>query len=293
WPDFSRFVGQMVTWSLPRPGEEQLDLNVSVSDGQARLSAIVGDSSSVAPDLELSAKLLGTDGQAIETELQPSGPNRYEATVPLPAEGVYLAQVTAYAQNSGGSPENKEPLASQTIGLVAPYSAEYANLNADLSLLADLPVATGGQTLQDPAQSFAHNLAIGRQTWPVWPTLLLLAALLFPLDVAIRRLRLGWREWQQAQAWLRERLPGFRPAAQLERSAIPASPTVQAFRHAQQRVRSQPIPPPPAAASGAAPVEPGETASPASVSPSLSSTSPADGQGTLARLRAAKKRARR
>jgi hypothetical protein len=149
------------------------------------------------------------------------------------------------------------------------------------------------EQLARPGAAFAHNLVIGRQTWPVWPTLLLLAALLFPLDVAIRRLRLGRREWQQTRSWLRERLQGFRPAAQLERSPIPASPTVQAFRQAQQRVRSQPAPPPPAAASGAAPVKPSETASPASISPSSPSSSPADDQDTLARLRAAKKRARR
>jgi hypothetical protein len=293
WAEFSRFVGQMVNWSLPRPGDEQLDLRVSVSGNQATLSAIVGGNDAAAPQLNITAKLLAADGEVIETELQPSGPNRYQATVPLPAEGVYLAQVTAYAQSSVDTAENSEPAANQTTGLVAPYSAEYANLNADLTLLTDLWTATGGQTLSDPAQAFAHNLAIGRQTWPIWPTLLLLAALLFPLDVAIRRLRLGRREWRQAQAWLSSRLPGFQPAstANLELPQTPASPTVQAFRQAQQRVRSQPAAPPPPAASGVAPVKSSEPASSVSAEPPL--PSPASDQDTLARLRAAKKRVRR
>jgi Mg-chelatase subunit ChlD len=292
WAEFSRFVGQMVNWSLPRPGDEQLDLSVSVSGNQATLSAIVGGNGAAVPQLNITAKLLAAGGEVIETELQPSGPNRYQATVPLPAEGIYLAQVTAYAQSSANAAENSEPVANQTTGLVAPYSAEYANLNADLTLLTGLPIATGGQTLRDPAQAFAHNLAIGRQTWPIWPTLLLLAALLFPLDVAIRRLRLGRREWRQAQAWLSRRLPGFQPAStNLEPPQTPASPTVQAFRQAQQRVRSQPAAPPPSAASGAEPVKSREPASSVSAEPPPPSL--ASDQDTLARLRAAKKRVRR
>jgi hypothetical protein len=109
--------------------------------------------------------------------------------------------------------------------------------------------------------------------------------------VAIRRLRLGGREWRQVQAWLREHLPGFRPAARLEQPSTPASPTVQAFRQAQQRVRNQSVPPPPAT-SGAAPVESSKPTPSISAPPSASSWS-ADDKDTLARLRAAKKRARR
>ncbi|MBE7471691.1 MAG: VWA domain-containing protein [Anaerolineales bacterium] len=287
WADFAHFAGQLVTWTLPRPGDEQLDLRIVVNSGQATLEAAMSGAGQTAPPAQITAKLLTPAGESLETELRPSGANRYEAAVPLPGEGVYLAQVTAYAQDS----ETQTPLASQTTGLVAPYSAEYGALTADPALLADLATATGGQMLNDPAQAFAHNLAVGRQSYPIWPGLLLLTALLFPFDVALRRLRLGRREWEQVRVWLRARLPGPRlaPAAPLE----PATPSVQAFRQARERAQRPTATPPPAGPSRPAPpvvrpVEPPPAASPPSVSPPAS---PADGD-TLARLRAAKKRAR-
>ncbi|NJN94870.1 MAG: VWA domain-containing protein [Anaerolineales bacterium] len=284
WADSARFSAQLVTWTLPRPGDEQLDLRVVVNSGQAIFDAAIGGAEGAASPARITAKLLTPDGESIETELVPSGANRYEAAVPLPAEGVYVAQVTAYAQGD----DSQTPIASQTTGLVAPYSAEYGPLTADSTLLADLATATNGQALTDPAQAFAHNLAVGRQSYPIWPGLLLLAALLFPLDVALRRLRLGRREWEQARVWLRSRLLGARPApaAPLE----PATPSLQAFRQARERVQ-RPVAPAPPTVSSSPPsppvVRPTQPAPPTSPPPA----SPTEGD-TLARLREAKKRAR-
>jgi hypothetical protein len=305
WDEYARFVGQMVTWSLPRPGDEQLDLAVSVSAGQARLTATVDhddQAQSLAP-LQITAKLLTAEGQTIETELRPSGPQRYEATVPLPGEGVYLAQVTAYAGPEVAGADNA-PVASQTTGLVVPYSAEYASLTGGTQeaaiLLADLTAATSGQTLAEPVQAFAHNLAVGRQTQPIWFLLLLLVAWLFPLDVAIRRLRIGRREWQQLQNWLWGRWPRLRPALAPNVELPPASSTIQAFRQVQQRVQRQPATPAPVAPP--APVEPTKAGSSGgSISPAVPSNPPSastpaisnDEGDTLARLKAAKKRVQR
>jgi hypothetical protein len=302
WDGFTRLVGQMITWSLPRPGDEQLDLAVAVRGNEATLTAQTTDIGAESrSSLQITAQLLAADGTTIEAELLPSGPQQYQATLPLPAEGVYLAQVTALAQNSAAA-ENQEPVASQTAGLIVPYSPEYADQTANLPLLTDLTAATGGQRLADPGQAFAHTLTAGRQTQPIWPQLLLLAALLLPLDIALRRLRVGRREWQQIQAWIQRYWPqaGARPAAQAD--LPPASATVQAFRQAQQRTRRQPentaqaqtlakpAQPRPTQAEDIAPT-PSPKAKPAVSSPPLQAS--ADDQDTLARLKAAKKRAQR
>lgn len=287
WADFARFAGQLVTWTLPRPGDEQLDLRVVVRGSEANFEAILGGAGEPAPSARVTAKLLTAEGESIETELLPSGANRYEAALPLPAEGIYLAQVTAYTQGD----ENQIPLASQTTGLIAPYSAEYGALTVDPTLLADLSTATHGQILASSSQAFAHNLVVGRQSYPIWPGLLLLAALLFPLDVALRRLRLGRREWEQAQVWLRSRLPGPRPAPAVPLE--PATPSVQAFRQARERAQRPVAPPPPSAASHPAPpvVRPPEP--PPTAAPPAAAPAPLSDDDTLARLRAAKKRAQR
>jgi Mg-chelatase subunit ChlD len=295
WPEFARFAGQLVNWTLPRPGDEQLDLAVIVSGNQATLSATLGNETYAASSAQVKARLLTPAGEAVETELRPSGPNRYQATISLPGEGVYLAQVTAYTSDSTSAADIAAPIASQTTGVVASYSAEYAHLAPEMTLLPDLTTATGGQTLSDPRQAFIHNLAVGRQTWPIWPALLLLAALLFPFDVALRRLRLGQREWKQAQNWLREHLPRLysTPAVPLE----PATPTVQAFRQAQRRTRrTASLPPSAVSSSPFTPVsKPTEPASTVSAPPVAASSLPASSaeDDTIARLQAAKKRAQR
>ncbi|MFN8454220.1 MAG: glutamine amidotransferase [Anaerolineae bacterium] len=298
WEGFTRLMGQMVTWSLPRPGDEQLDVAVSVRAGEATLTA---QSAGAGPNnfapLRVTARLLAAGGQTIETELLPSGPQQYQATLPLPAEGVYLAQVTAFTQNSEG-----EPVASQTTGLVVPYSPEYAEQSANLPLLTDLATATGGQLMTEAGQAFAHTLAVGRQTRPIWPHLLLLAALLFPVDITLRRLRLGWREWQQTQAWLQRYQPFWRIRPTPQPNLSPASPAVQAFRQAQQRTRRQPETTEQAQTLAKSvqpqPTYTGNTASksaptPPSTSKPVVSSPPPDDQDTLARLKAAKKRVQR
>lgn len=295
WPDFARFVGQLVNWTLPRPGDEQLDLTIAVSGNQATLSATLGNKTQAASSAQMRAKLLPPAGEAVETELRPVGPNRYQTTITLPGEGVYLAQVTAYPSDSASADDTNAPLASQTTGLIASYSAEYAYLAPEVTLLHDLTTATGGQILSGPRQAFDHNLATGRQIWPIWPALLLAAALLFPLDVALRRLRLGQREWKQAQSWLRKYLPSRRstPAVPLE----PATPTVQAFRQAQRRAQRPANMPPSAISSspftGAS--KPTGSGSTVAAPPAVSSPPPASPaeDDTIARLRAAKKRAQR
>jgi Mg-chelatase subunit ChlD len=301
WEDFVRFVGQLVNWSLPLPGEEKLDLAVAVQGDQATLTATVNDQKlETGHASQVMARLIAPDGEITEAELIPSGANRYQATVPLPGQGVYLTQVTAY----GTGTETNLPLAGQTIGVVASYSAEYASLAPDSTLLADITTATGGQAITMPEQVFAHNLAVGRQTHPLWPLLLLLAALLFPLDVAVRRLRVGRREWQQARQWLAAWLPRLPWPTRTASTDLPLTSTLQAFRQARQRLRQPPAssigqPTQPSPQASTASNRPGsaarEAASPPTSEPAApaspaSTDEPAD---TLARLRAAKKRVQR
>ena len=57
-------------------------------------------------------------------------------------------------------------------------------------LLQDVAGTTGGRVLDttNPAAAFTGGLASRPQRTPLWPLLITLALLLFPLDVAVRRL---------------------------------------------------------------------------------------------------------
>jgi hypothetical protein len=77
-----------------------------------------------------------------------------------------------------------------------PADAERAHAGTNTSLLTRLAHETGGRLLRDPGEVFARVAAPGAalaaqgERWdPLAPVLAALALLLFPLDVAVRRLR--------------------------------------------------------------------------------------------------------
>ncbi|MCB0212935.1 MAG: VWA domain-containing protein, partial [Anaerolineae bacterium] len=306
WDDFPKLAGQLVNWSLPTPGDDRLDVAVTTTGGEVALAATVQDDQGRPRSfLEVSAQLIAGDGTATAVELKPSGPGRYEASTTLPDEGVYLAQITAGDPSASQTNEieieteietetGPVPVAGQTTGLVIPYSPEYARLESDVTLLTDLAALTGGRRLDNPAQTFAPTPAIGRQSRPLWPLLLLLAALLFPLDVAVRRVRLGRREWQQASRWIMARLPG----QSTQPSSEAAAPVLHSeLFEARQRARERYSAPPPTERPPVSPPKPAAPSPPASPPPekpaSLKEKEEKEEQDTLARLRAAKRRAKR
>jgi hypothetical protein len=75
-------------------------------------------------------------------------------------------------------------------------------------LLAQLARVTGGRQLADPLASFDHTLPAGGSPREIWPLLLTLAALLFLLDVAVRRLRLALLDIRRGSLALGARLVG-------------------------------------------------------------------------------------
>jgi hypothetical protein len=87
--------------------------------------------------------------------------------------------------------------------MVVPYSAEYRQGQRNPALLAALARSTGGNQLTQPADAFAHNLAPVYSAREIALPLLLLALLLLPIDIGVRRLLLRRSDWSAATAWLR------------------------------------------------------------------------------------------
>jgi hypothetical protein len=196
--------------------------------------------------------------------------------------------------------------------VVVPYSPEYGDPGPAPTdpRLAALAETSGGRTLVDPAQALAPVAGVTRGR-EVWPWLLLFAALLFPLDVAVRRLKLARADLAAAWAALARRRPG-RPTAAGARPI--ADPRMGGLFTARDRARSRVSPaeggaaPTPATAGRATPA--GVSASPppapstglepppdpASPPPTVPAAQPPDGEpaaDTFDRLRAAKHRAGR
>lgn len=298
WEGFPTFAAQLVSWTLPALQPDTLASNIRLEGNDAVItveafdpstgpSASSGETSGRGQGgrprdfLDITARIIAPDLSITEIMLKQTGAGRYEGRVPVSQAcpepcsriGSYLVQIQGAQADT--------PAISQTTGFVVPYSPEYTSLTVDTVLLTDITGTTGGRVGIEPAEAFAHTLETVQRTRPIWIWLLLAAALLFPLDVAIRRVMVSRGDLRTAGAWLVSRLRARGPATGAE------EPLLGELFEAKQRVseRQHRV--------GAAPEPPSE---PLPQAPGRPVPRPADdveaGDDALERLRRAKERAR-
>jgi uncharacterized membrane protein len=298
WQGFSRFFSQLVAWTFP--GEETGGIEGSFVDHGGRTTIRV---ESVAEDgsprdfYATSATLVGPDLSQDVVSLVQTAPGIYEADLGEIDPGAYAIRVSQ--QRSGSTP------LARTLGLVAPTAAEYRMLGPNQALLASLRSATGGSAIESVEDVWVHDLRTTTSFADLWPLLLVLAMLAWPLDIALRRVSISRRELAAARAWVgsigrRKPRPGPRTA------------TVESMLGARDRAGGAgaraalvTTAPPRFDATGVAPVveptpepkpaaQPPEPApaKPASAAATASEPPPPVAEDTITRLREAKRRAR-
>ncbi len=205
WPGFSRLFSQMVAWTFP--GEESGGIEAQFVDRGSRTYLRVESVNADGSPRDFYATNVALVGPTLEpatVSLSQVAPGVYEAPLAALESGAYAIRVT---QSKPGDP----PL-GRTLGLVAPTAAEYRILGANEPLLAAIRAATGGDVADDPVGVWTHDLRATSSYTDLWPWLLLLALLLWPLDIALRRVSLGRRELADGRRWVGDRLSGRRVA---------------------------------------------------------------------------------
>lgn len=178
-PAAATLWGNVLSWLLPPPSGGELTVQAAPAD-DATLSIVAEDRQGWDAVRPTRATLIGPGGQTEDLPLAPAGPGRYQATLQLPKPGAYVVQAT---QEVGGGGE----LRAET-GWVAPYSAEYRDEGLDPAFLAQIARAGGGELLSDPAVAMATPPRTVGARLPLAPLLLVLAAILWPIEIASRRL---------------------------------------------------------------------------------------------------------
>jgi uncharacterized membrane protein len=189
WSDANKFFGDIVHDTLPQAADPALQLETQVQGDHTHvlvtapnISGAGVTISAVAPDLS-----------GAQLNLTTTGPGRFEGDLPTDQVGGYLLHVT---QAAGGVNRH-----SNTFGLVVPYSPEYRDLGTDANSLRAIASAGGGALLTDASGVYRLPVPPAQAAVPIDQLLLVLAILLFPLDVALRRLILRVEDvpaWRQA-----------------------------------------------------------------------------------------------
>lgn len=248
WDGSERWWANLVTWSLPSADTSTLRVNGQFVNGNGQISVdLAPGAAGNATQQQVQAHIVAPDLSKQTITLQPSAPDHWEGTFPAGQVGAYLLQVIWQGQSNG----NSSRLAT-TAGLVIPYSPEFHTQGTDLRFLQRLAQAGSGNVfgtnLDTTGVTFTQPLAPVTASMPLAFWLLILAALLLPLDIALRRLAgvefllVGYR-WLLNLFKLRPRLAMATPAGTAD-GDVAVAPLSQ-LRAKREERRSRTITAPP------------------------------------------------
>jgi Ca-activated chloride channel family protein len=221
WKDFSRFFTQLVSWTFPGDETDGIEASFETVNGQTRLHVQSVEADGSPRDFyNTLASITGPDFSTAQVSLDQIAPGVYETNLGEIDSGAYAVRITQMRSGAAAL--------GRTVGLVEPVAAEYRLLGINLPLLASLRGATGGKEVTLPEDPWIHDLKATSSFAELWPWLLVLALLLWPLDVALRRVSIGRRELADARGWVGRTL-------RARRSAAPRTATSEGMLAARER----------------------------------------------------------
>jgi uncharacterized membrane protein len=199
WGDFSRFWGQVVNYSIIESAGNNIETRVTMIDGQAHIEVDArAEDGSFLNNLILQASITDPNGVNQMIPLQQSAPAMYSAVFTPTVEGSYYLAI-----NGAGEVGGERLSFNERSGWVMSYSPEYARNEPNEALLSDIAFMTGGSNLEEtPSASFLSTQIPRTAAVPVWQWLLLAAMLLFPFDIAVRRVIISRRDIQRFRLWV-------------------------------------------------------------------------------------------
>jgi hypothetical protein len=202
WDQFPRFAGGLADLLLPPRESGLLELRATAAGPRAFLELIAQDEQGrPLNNLAIAGRAVDPQNQGTTVQFQQIGPGRYRAAVDTPSPGVYLAQVAA-------SDAEGRQIGVAVTGIVVSYSLEYSAQRENLPLLTEVASISRGRINPSPETAFASpNQDVGSVREIGFP-LLWLALILWPLDIAARRVML---RMEDVAPWL-ERLRRRRPS---------------------------------------------------------------------------------
>jgi Ca-activated chloride channel homolog len=223
WSGFGQFWTQVLRDTIRREGSNELQPRVEINAGKGHVTVeAVAPDGSFKNNLRLKAHIVAPDFSTTDITLEQTASGRYEGDFAAVTRGAYLVSVS----EEGG-------LTAPVTGSVNSYSPEFSITSSDSNLLAQISEATGGSLFSaSPAGDAAAQQASGNanlfehrteKTTPqeIFAGLLLLAVLLLPLDVGLRRIHIGREQIEQAREWLAAKLRRS-PAVELDSETLEA-----------------------------------------------------------------------
>jgi uncharacterized membrane protein/Mg-chelatase subunit ChlD len=182
-PGANRFWANIVSWILPASGAGHLFISTSSAQGQGHISVTLPASLGASPNV--TARVLDPQLHTTMVELQPESPAVFGGAFQESAQGAYFVTVEAHGGGRGYAGQ---------VGMDVPYSQEYRTTGDNMAFLQQLAAAGGGTVISSEQAAWANNLASVLADYDLAAWLLLLAILLLPIDIGVRRLVVSRKE---------------------------------------------------------------------------------------------------
>jgi uncharacterized membrane protein len=231
WPKYRQFWSQVAQWSLRKLENADFGTDVSVDRGEGTISVEALDATGNFRNfLNLSARVVSPRGESVQVQLEQKGPGRYEAKFATKEVGAYLINLLEM--------HNGNLASSQVLGASVNYSPEFAASEPNFNLLRRIAEIGGGRILElkNPGLNpFEFGRKKTFQPRDLWEWLLRFAILLFPIDVAIRRIQIDRAEWEKFLGIVRAKLLFWRGKPR----PVEADESLEALLARREQVRAR------------------------------------------------------
>jgi len=181
WEQGQDFWLNVISRLLPSEDESQGQIQTSRTGDMGTVEVTLPEN--LDETLDSKAIVVDPNGKEQKINLNVTEPGKYRGDFDVSTPGVYLVRVE---QRKNGDIVN-----TLDTGLAVTYSPEYdIRQNGSREMLERIVNQAGGEILDTPEQVFKGDLKPVWAQTEVWPGLLILALILFVLDIVIRRLNL-------------------------------------------------------------------------------------------------------
>lgn len=180
WSEFQKFWNQVVSWTFPQVETKGWRFDVRTV-GVKNVVELVGPSEETDGIHQVRLSVIDEHDQRTSIVLKPTSRESFEGDFPHDRPGTYM--MNAVAETKQGT---------KTLGSFAwviPYSHEYRDVfESGQKKLQQLARLGYGEVLSEPLQAFADDRNMKWTVHEVSFPLFFITALLWPVDIAIRRL---------------------------------------------------------------------------------------------------------
>ena len=216
WDGLDRFLSQTVRSVFRKAGRSGFRAEGVAKGGMAtvRMTAL-SETGNELDFLNVTGTVARPGEETREFPVLQKGGGVYEGTFPVRGDGTWVAILRYEDPETGAT-------AQLTVPVAVSYPEEYADLDSDDGFFGRLESEAGARILTGKEDVFAGEQVSSEAAKPLAPLLLLLAALVLPIDVFFRRVR--WDPLPLLRRMLPERKPRKARAPATSATAPPDTP---------------------------------------------------------------------